>query len=207
MIGSTSLGSAAPAAITETPTPSPPLPAFQAAKNALTLTGRGYKMCVEFLYDNSDPDPANWLYYRKARYDVDLTVTIDQLGNPSVSAPTLFVGGKPIGDVDDQRDMSSASSQMQIILPNAARAVNAICEFYDLTMMPGRLLWVHPDFLSDGAIVESVFQIQSVAPVRDHAAMTVTPYSFNPLTKMIPAEVITAEKWPGVAGIRARFLV
>jgi len=181
------------------------LPPYQADKNSLLF--RGYKMCIEFLYDNSDPDPANWLYYRKARYDIDLTVTIDQLGNPSVTAPTLFAGGKPIGDVDDQRDLSSASSQMQIILPNAGREIGAICEFYDLTRMPGRLLWVHPDHLTDGAIVESVFQIESVAPVADHAALTVTPYSFNPTTKMIPAETITSERWPGVAGIRARFLV
>ena len=180
------------------------LPAYLADKNTL---GHSYKMLVEFRYDGTDPNPANWLYYRKARYSQDLVVTIDQLGNPSVDVTVTFAGGKPIGDLEEQQDMPTAASQMQIVLPNSSREIQSICEFYDLSEQPGRVLWVNPQHLSDGVVVESVFQIEMIAPVRDHAVMSVTPYSFNPLTKMIPAETISSQKWPGVAGVRARFLV
>jgi hypothetical protein len=181
------------------------LPPYLADKNSLIF--RGYKMCIEFMFDKSDPDPANWLYFRKARYDQNLTVLIDQLGNPSADINVTFYGGSPIGDTEITDDMSAASSQSQIILPNAAREINAICEFYDLTGMPGRLLWVHPDYPGDGAVTEAVFQIEQFAPAKSTAVLTVSPYSFDPTTKMIPEETISADVWPGVAGIRAVFLV
>lgn len=183
----------------------PTLPAYLADKNSLAF--RGYKMLVEFLYDNSDPLPANWLYYRKAQYDLDLTLTIDQIGNPGTNVTVTFDGGSPIGDVEEQVNTQDASTTMQIILPNASREIQSICEFYDLSEKPGRLLWVHPAHLADGYVVESVFEIQSAAPVRDHAVINVTPFSFDPTQKLIPAEVVTSDNWPGIAGVRARYLV
>jgi hypothetical protein len=181
------------------------LPAYLADKNSLAF--RGYKMCIEFLYDNSDPLPVNWLYYRKARYDADIVITIDQLGNPGTNVTATFAGGSPIGDVEETQNTQDAATTMQLILPNAARELQSICEFYDLSEKLGRLLWVHPDHLADGPVVESVFEIQSAAPVRDHGVITVTPYSFDPTLKMIPAEVVTSDRWPGIAGVRARYLV
>lgn len=184
------------------------LPAYQSAKNTVGQSGFfGYKICVEFLYDKSNASPALWQYYRKARYNLDLTVTIDQLGNPAVIAPVTFFGGSPIGNLEDPSDLASASVQMSIVLPNAAREVNSICENYDLSQMPVRVLWVHPDHLSDGAVREAVYEILQVAPVRNSAVLTVRPYSFSTTTTMIPREVITSKRWPGVAGIRAQALV
>lgn len=183
----------------------PALPAYLADKNSLDFLG--YKMLVEFLYDNSNASPALWLYYRKAQHNLDLTLTIPQLGNPGVNVTVTFSGGSPIGNVEEQQNTSDAAITMQLILPNAAREIQSICEFYDLSEKPGRLMWVHPDHLADGIVVESDFLIQSVAPVREHAVVTATAYSFDPTRKMIPSEVITPDKWPGLAGSRARFLV
>jgi len=181
-----------------------PLPPYLADKNSLEYLG--YKMCVEFLYYNSDPSPASWLYYRKARYDIDLVVTVEQLGNPGTNVTVTFAGGKPIGDTEFGEDASQVSSQTAIVLPNAAREIQSICEFYDLESKPGRCLWVHPDYPADGAVTERVFQIVNFVPVRDHAVMNVSPYSFDPITRMIPDEVISSDNW-NVAGVRAKYLV
>jgi hypothetical protein len=181
------------------------LPAYLADKNSLAF--RGYKMLIEFLYDNSNVNPALWLYYRKAQHNVDLTLTIDQLGNPGTNVTVTFGGGSPIGDVEEQRNTRDAATMMQLVLPNAARELQSLCEFYDLSEKPGRLLWVHPNHLADGPVVEAVFLIQSAAPVRAHGVINVTPYSIDPTRKMIPAEVVTSAKWPGLAGVRARYLV
>lgn len=181
------------------------LPSYLADKNSLEFLG--YVLVVEFLYDDSDPDPANWLYYRRARYDQDLTFTVDQLGNEGTDVTVTFDGGSPIGDFEQEDNAQSETTAIQLILPNASKELQSICEHFDLTEMPGRLLWVHPDHLGDGAAVESVFEIIQAAPVRDHGVLTVTPFSFDPMTEMIPNEVITTERWPGLAGARARYLV
>jgi hypothetical protein len=185
----------------------PALPGYLNAKNKVGMQNDGYLLCIEFLYDNSDPSPANWLYYRRARHDQDLTLAVDQLGNPGHTVTVTFDGGSPIGDFEEQENTQSQTTTIQLVLPNAARELQSICEFYDLTDMPGRLLWVHPDFLSDGAAVESDFQIIQAAPVRDHGVITVSPFTFDPLNEMLPAEQITTERWPGLAGARAKYLV
>jgi hypothetical protein len=181
------------------------LPSFLADKNSLEF--RGYKLCIEFLYDNSDPSPANWLYYRRARYDQDLTFAVDQLGNEGHTVTVTFDGGSPIGDFEESENAQGQTTATQLVLPNAARELQSICEFFDLTDMPGRLLWVHPDHLSDGAAVESEFQIIQAAPVRDHGVITVTPFTFDPMAELLPAEAVTTERWPGLAGVRAKYLV
>lgn len=182
----------------------PALLAYLNEKNSLAQ--KGYKLCIEFIIDKSDPSPANWLYYRKAQYNLDLVVHVEQLGNPGVFIDATFEGGSPIGDIEEIRDLQNETPTMQLTLPNAARELESITEFYDLSLMLGRALWVHPDHTSDGAAVESDFQIQGANSVGEHGILIVSPYTFDRNTTMLPRTQVTVKDWPGLAGARRRFL-
>jgi len=182
----------------------PPLDPYLADKN--TLVQKGYKMCVEFLVDKTAVSPADWVYFRRARYDIDITANIDQLGNPGTMVDAVFEGGSPIGDVEESHSLQNEAPAMQLTLPNAARELESILEFYDLTLMPGRLLWIHPDHPDEIPAAESVFVIMGSSSVGENAVLHVSPFQFDTTATLLPRTQVRVEDWPGLAGARRRFL-
>ena len=176
---------------------------YLADKNSLVQ--KGYVMCVEFLVERTGA-PASWLYYRKARYNIDITANIDQLGNPGTMVDAIFEGGSPIGDIEEVQSLQNETPTMNLVLPNAARELESILEFYDLTLMPGRALWIHPDYPDEIPAAESVFQIQGSSSVGENAVLHVSAFQFDRSTTMLPRTQVRIEDWHGLAGARRRFL-
>lgn len=178
---------------------------YLADKNA--LVANGYRPCFEFLYDNSDPDPTNWLYYRRTIYDQDLAVLgLEQLGNAGVYVDTTFEAGSPIGDFNEQRTSGGEMPSTDLLLPDAAEEVESLDEHYNLHGMPVRVLWVHPGHLDLAPVTQSVGEIVRVTTVNDHASVTVRPAIFDESAEMVPRTQVRSSEWPALLGGARRSL-
>lgn len=172
--------------------------AFKSEMNL--LAGKGFISLLEILYDKSDPDPANWLYFRAAKYSQDVTFTLPQLGNPTHSQAYTFPAFA-IGDFEIQQSAQGQIPGFELSIENIGREMMGIIELYEIERAKGRIIVVHPLKLADPtARIEEKFSINAANANEALAVIECVGVSFDPLRVMIPAKIVTRDEFPGIAG-------
>lgn len=164
------------------------------------LAGKGFVCLLEILYDKSDPNPANWLYFRVAKYTQAVTIGMPQLGNPTVTMITTFTPFA-LGDFEMSQSTDGQIPGFQMTIENVGREMMAILEFYEIERARGRIIIVHPNKLADAtARIEERFRINSATANDAVATLECVGVNFDPLMVMIPSRIVTREEFPSIAG-------
>lgn len=163
------------------------VPAFVSDKNR--LEGKGYRMLLEIEYTSGQ-------FFRLARHDHDIVFD----GNTYLSFP--------IGSPEVSQTTQGEIPAYEVSLSNIGREMLSIFELYaEFDEAPGRLIWVHPDHLSDPtAKVEEPFTVVSARANRRSASITCSPVTFDPLGVQLPRELVTTDKFPGIRGNGTRWV-
>lgn len=105
-----------------------------------------------------------------------------------------------IAPVETTETSSGEIPTFPIVIDGAGRAVTALSEQYRLEGCAGRIVTVRHDAYSDPtACVEEHFTIDYVLCDTYSATVTCRMMPFDLLTTLLPADVITAEEFPGAA--------
>lgn len=161
--------------------------AFADEKNL--VEGKAFILLFELEYDTGS-------YVRYARWPDDVS-----FGGETW---TSF----PIADFESSVNTKGEIPAFDITFSNVGREIQAILEFYEIEGREGRVLWVHPDHLGDAtAKIEEQFTVVSAVANAYNATLTLSPVTFDPLGILLPREVVTTSKFPGIIGRRSRFLV